>query len=543
LPFDKFGNNYFYPSKSGGFNFEMSSNPKNDTAIEGLDSDFSTSGNVITMHCNGATSFSVGKNARSFSDSIGGCSMDFAASAKRGYTYKADDVRDLEFKCWMRVPNNLSSGHDGFSMSACTGHHTSSSCCQGFAYMGSLEGINSNPTKFRFRKETVHVEYTDAPETVPPKSHPKMNFKVAGHDFIGFGFCRYNKPTSGGTSPQDDSVILEIWFNPDPTNDATDWTMLMRIEDKKGKGWTGSKNKCNGDSDQIGVWSGAHNRLKSNSTSGTIEFTNISFREINPFGTFDENPPPPPDCGTGFHRDSSGACVPNTVDCGPGKHQDGSGNCVDDEPNIPPPTEPTKVKGIFSLKRDINIYRDDACEGTGGSGGGGGGGGRGIFYDALPDNDKPLSDTSLWFFRTRLAAQINKVASGAFNKVLKQLSVPLKKVGSPAATPTVTAVIWDKNNNVIYTSPTAVDPTTLPTSFDASSLNWVQFDFSANTHIFVLGDRVGVRYYADSPTSDVNYVVGGYETVTNPLNNTMIQYESSVWKEFPLRDFACVMYD
>ena len=241
------------------------------------------------MKCNGATSFSVGKNGRGFSDSIGGCNMDFKATAKRGYAYKADDVRDLEFKVWMRIPSNLSSGHDGFSMSACTGHHSASGCCQGFAYMGSIDGANSNPTHFRFRKETLHVQYTDSSEG--SWTHPLVNFKLTGRDWFGFGFCRYNKPTSGGTSPQDDSVILEIWFNPDPTNDATKWTMLKRTEDKKGRGWTGSKGKCNGDNDQIGVWSGAHNRLKSNSTSGTIQFTNISFREIDAFGTFDEPDP------------------------------------------------------------------------------------------------------------------------------------------------------------------------------------------------------------------------------------------------------------
>ena len=532
MPFDKFGNSYFYPSKSGGFNFEQSNNPKNDTAIEGLDSDFSVTAGVITMKCNGPTSFSVGKNTRKFKDSIGGCKMDFKATAKRGYAAFADDVRDIEFKCWIKVPNNLSGGSDGFSMSVCTGHHTSSNCCQGFAYMGSLDGINSNPTKFRFRKETVHVQYTDSSEGT--WSHPKCNFKIAGHDWVGFGFCRYNKPKTGGTSPQDDSVILEIWFNPDPTNDPKDWTMLKRTEDKAGRGWTGSKNKCNGDSDQVGVWSGCQNRLKSNSTSGTIQFQSISFREINPFGSFEENPPPPPDCGDGFHRDSSGACVPNTVECPPGQHEDSAGNCVDDEGPNPPPTEPTKVIGRFVLKRDINIARTDACEG---SGGGGGSGGKSIIYDAPADHDKQLSDTAAWSFRTRLAAKLNKTGSGMYNKILTQLDVPLKKVGSPAASPTITAVIWSASA-VIYTSPTEIDPTTLTTSFTTQT-----FDFTGNTHAFQLGDRVGIRYFADSATSDVNYVVGGYESVTTEGNVTEVQLESGVWKEHKDRDAAMTMWE
>jgi hypothetical protein len=781
LPFDKFGNPYFYPSKSGGFNFEMSDSPKNDSAIEGLDSDFSTSGNIITMHCNGPTSFSIGKNTRKFDDSIGGCSMDFKATAARGYAKFPDDVRDVEFKVWMRIPSNLSSGHDGFSMSVCTGHHTSSDCCQGFAYMGSIEGANSNPTHFRFRKETVHVQYTDSSEGT--WTHPKCNFKLSGHDWFGFGFCRYNKPSLSGTSPKDDSVILEIWFNPDPTNSPEDWTMLKRTEDKPGRGWTGSKGKCNGDNDQIGVWSGCQNRLKSNSTSGTIQFTNISFREINAFGTFDEEPgggsqpvqrsiyyamisgdsttydhytnvtsheivetitdpdplntfggqawgnsagkevsdpcenifmeyadgldveaywsnsddrcvcpgltvpdtvevpsmvnrhggeviangkiyliywgsdwstrvatptaagltdkiqndmlgtdvtyfskltqygcsaptwggavfnttfpvpshsaitetegracivdtfnkgllpiptvtnddvyvlyvpvgkeitplnslstpggfhdtwnpfltPPVVTCPTGFHKNASGVCVPDTVSCPAGQHENELGVCVDNDVPTPDPEPPSKVVGTFTLRRDINIYRTDACEGTGGSGGGGGGGGRGVIYDAPADKATELSDTAPWQFRTRLATKINKTASGLYNKIIKQIDVPLHKIGSPAATPTITCAIWASNGATIYTSPTEIDPSTLTTSFVTKT-----FDFSTNTHVMVIGDKVGIRYFADSSTSDINYVIGGYESVTSPGNTTLVQLENGVWDEKVDRDWAATIYD
>ena len=77
--------------------------------------------------------------------------------------------------------------------------------------------------------------------------------------------------------------------------------MLKRTEDKPGRGWTGSKGKCNGDNDQIGVWSNAQNRMKTNATSGTIQFKGVTFREINPFGTFEE-PPPGPGGGTAVQR-------------------------------------------------------------------------------------------------------------------------------------------------------------------------------------------------------------------------------------------------
>jgi len=820
---------FFYPSKPGGYFYEMSNNPKSDPDVD-WPSNVSFSGGIVTMKPRGPTDFGIGKNIAGFSDSIGGCGMDFKATAKRGYSNKADDARDIEYKCWMRVPGNLDSQHDGLSISFCTGHHTGSNCCQGFAYMGSMDGINSNPTKFRFRKETRHANYEDSSEGT--WSHPKCDFKIAGHDWVGFGVCRYNKPRTGGTSPQDDNVILEIWFNPDPTNNPDDWTMLKRTEDKPGRGWTSDPNTCNGDKDQIGPWSGAQNRIKTNSTSGTIEFSSVTLREIDPFGTF-ENPPPPdpgggggtgsggggtpgppsysfaykfgthgsgdgeflnphdvsfdaagncfvcdrdrndvqkfthdgafiskfggsgsgngqfnvpyaiqhtPDfaniyvmdrdnnriqkldadgnyvskittangttlnapedicfdglghfyfCDTGNNRvvemdatthafirewgsmgnadgqfnhphsmdmgldgnvyvnsgnqayiqvftptgtfirkfakagthdgelltflehmdiDTKGRLhiinnnkrpIVSVFDCATGNfitkygspEKEGSANgqfrepehvtcdannrpfvvdssnfriqvfnVLEPTPTPPPdpgggsggggePTEPSKVRGQFTLKRDININRTDPCEGGGSSGGGSGGGGggsnpgHGVIYDAFPDHDKQLSDTSAWTFRTRVAAQINKTGSGAYNKILKQLNVPLKKVGSPTSAFSVTAVIWDKNNAVVYTSPTVVDPSTLPTSFPSDSNSWQIFSFSGNTHVFVLGDRVGVRYFADTPTSDVNYVVAGYENVASEGNVTEIQYESSVWKEHTDRDFACIMYD
>jgi len=762
----------------------MSDNPKNDSNVD-WPSEVSFSGNIATMHPNGPTDFGIGRNIAGFSDSIGGCKMDFAATAKRGYAYKANDVRDLEFKCLAKFSGLESEA--GFSISACTGHHSSSGCCQGFAYMCTTE-VTHSPSDTRFRKEIWHVNYNETPKNSTVNlPGPKID---GNGKFVGLGFCRYNSPTTGGTSPQDDDVVLEMWYNPSPETEPDGWFMANKYVDKKGGKWASAGDKCNGDKDQVGVWSNAQNRMKTNSTKGSIQFKSVTFREIDPFGTFEEPPPgggggpqpvqrsiyyamvsgtpstylhltsvtgheiietitdPDPlntfggqawgnaqgkevadpceqkfvayadgldveaywsnsdarcvapgltvtntvtstpmtnrkggevlangkvyliywgldwstrvstptaaaltdkiqndmlgtdatyfsklsqygcstptwggavfnttfpipsgnisetkgrecivdtfnkgllpiptvtnddvyvlyvpvgkditplgatstpggfhdtwnpfltpttvPCPTGFHRDTSGACIPDTITCPAGQHEE-NGVCVDNDVPGGDPLPPQKVKGIFVLKRDINTYRTDACEGTGGSGGGGGGGGRGVIYDAFPDHDIQLSDTSAWSFRTRVLEQLNKTGSAYYNKILKQLSVPLKKVGSPAASPTITAVIWDKNNNVIYTSPTAIDPTTLPTSFNPSDPTaWVQFDFSANTHIFVLGDRVGVRYFADSSTSDVNYVVAGYEVVTNELNATMWRNENGVMKEDKLRDWAAVFYD
>ena len=289
MPHDRFAIPFFYPSKPNGFFYEQEDNPKNSQFCD-FSAEFSfPSAGVIKMSPNGPTDFGIGKNIKGFNDSIGLCKMDFKATAKRGYAYKADDVRDMEYKALIKVDGI--SGDHGVSISVCTGHHATfkGGCCQGFAYMCTTE-VTHNPADFRFRKETVHVQYSDSPEKT--WTHPKANFKINGLGrYVGICICRYNKPTSGGTSPQDDHVILEYWFNPNPDDDPSDWTMFKRIEDKPGNHWTGSPNKCNGDADQIGVWSGAQNRLKTNSTSGSILFKSVTLREIDPFGTFEEPPP------------------------------------------------------------------------------------------------------------------------------------------------------------------------------------------------------------------------------------------------------------
>ena len=72
MPSDKFGIPYFYPSKAGGFNYEMSDNPKSDSNVDWPSGgEMTFSGNTVTMHPNGPTDFGIGKNISSFSDSIG----------------------------------------------------------------------------------------------------------------------------------------------------------------------------------------------------------------------------------------------------------------------------------------------------------------------------------------------------------------------------------------------------------------------------------------------------------------------------------------
>jgi hypothetical protein len=286
MPNDKFGIPFFHPTKDNGFFYQMSDNPGNDSPVLDLGDRGSSGNGQFTLKPNGPSDWDLGRNG-GFNNAIGGCNMNFAETAKRGYMWKENDLRDLELKFLVKIDGQ--GGDDGLSIGMGTGRHSEDGCCQGFTYMVTMEQTE-NPTSWRFRKEMWHVSYHTSPEG--KFTSPKVNFKVAGHGWFGYGACKYNKPTPGGNSPEDDNVVLEVWINPDPVADITNWSMVKRIEDHKGNGWGNDGGRCNGAKDQVGVWSGARCRVKTNSTSGTFTFKNVTFREIDPFKGFEEEQPP-----------------------------------------------------------------------------------------------------------------------------------------------------------------------------------------------------------------------------------------------------------
>ena len=298
MPVDKFGLPFIYPSKTGGFFYQQEDNPQNSDFADWPD-EMSFPGNgIVRMDPNGPTDFGIGKNIKGFKDSIGGCDMDFKATQARGYAYKPDDARDVEFKALISFEDI--DPDDGFSISFDTGHHTSDGCCQGFAYMVNLRPA-SNPCEFRFRKEMWHVHYISKPFF----TDSRVNFKLNGHGYVGFCGIRYNKPGAIDTT-----VILEMWFNPDPEDHPVDgWIKLATLEDHPGAGFGDGGDQCNGDDDQVGTWSNVQNRMKTNSSSGFCNFRSISLREIDVTKSFDDTPPPDNQCPPGQVWNGT-TCVP-----------------------------------------------------------------------------------------------------------------------------------------------------------------------------------------------------------------------------------------
>jgi hypothetical protein len=433
---------------------------------------------------------------------------------------------------------------DGLDLSGPTGHHSGGEThgCQGFAYMTDSD-FTTNPPRFRFRKETYHVQYDDHPSgeyTSPFATGDVVN------NWRGYGWVRYNK--KDGVSEGNDSVICECWWNNDPVNHLKDgWKMLKRVEDKgAGKTNWGVKATCDGDDYQVGTWSNVQFRFKSSSSD-------FSLHPLIPEGEDDPNVHSIggenmsfSDCASRGYgkradmpRDIEMKCLVKWDAGGRGKahfknislREIDPTLSFDDTPENPDPTETPEetvtIQGKFKLLWDLNDDRGQSqCAGAGGGGGGGGGTGKfySVYTDSGTDQDRELSDSTAFQNRKRVVMAGANSSSVLVGAKPNQLDIPLKKVGTPA-TNDVSAKIWNSSGIVVYTSPTTFADSTLTTSYVKKT-----FDFSTNTHTLVTGDRIGVQYLG---TSDVNYVVVSFNTTPTP-NTSYYQYEGSTW-EFQTR--------
>ena len=181
-----------------------------------------------------------------------------------------------------QFPFNFNSG-DGLSLSGPTGHHSGGEThgCEGFTYMINVT-LEDTPPKFRFRKETFHVNYDDDPQT-GVWTHPSAPDKIVGGGWFGYGWVRYDR--KGGRTDGGDSVVIETWWNNDPVADIKNWVMLKRREDKggvSGDNWGDGGISCGGATESIaGTWSNIQFRFK-------VDASDFSLHPIKP--EFDDGP-------------------------------------------------------------------------------------------------------------------------------------------------------------------------------------------------------------------------------------------------------------
>ncbi len=439
------------------------------------------------------------------------------------------------------------SGADYFCLEVRQGHKSGGEThgCEGSCYIFNVT-INDSPPQFYFQKQLYHggSKFTDP--ITGTFTHASATEEVVGGGWKGLCAVIYNK--KDGRSAGHDSAILEIWWNEDPANDIDNWVMVKRTEDKGG--WGNDGDSCDGADDQVITWSNIQFRYKSGTPDFSLHPLIPEFEDgpvIHSIGGADMSFEDSENRGYGKREDMPANVEMKCLF----KFDENDGICrlknlslreidpllsFDDNPDTPPepPTNTTTVQGLLTFKQDINTVRGASqCAGTGL--GGGGGSGNTVFFTKTPDFDKELSNSTTWSYRTRVAEQVVTTSSILNGKLIKQLDVWLKKVGTPT-TPDVKTRIWNSSGNIIYESLTTLDPSTLSTSYTKNS-----FDFSTNTHVMVPGDRIGVEWTGTSASS---YVVAGYQEDPNTASiYNSWHIDEANWSTVTTRDFACDIWE
>ena len=501
MPFDKFGIPFFYPTaadagvsgEGSGFFWQQSANIRNDQD-KGM--------------------VRLGKE----SDDV---------------EIIDDETGEFEFP--------FDSGADYFALEVRQGHKSGgeSHGCEGSCYIFNVK-INQEPPKFFWQKQMFHGGPKHR-HSSGEFGHAKAIEKVVGNGFKGFAAVIYTK--KDGRSAGHNSAILEIWWNEDPENHLKDgWVMIKRIEDKGG--WGSGGNTCNGVSDQVITWSNIQFRFKSGTPDFSLHPREPEFEDgevIHSIGEEDMDFTASERRGYGYREDmprdvemkclfkfdeNDGICRLKNLSL---REINGEGG-FDDTPDVPDDTQETKtISGKFKLQWDGNSIRESECAGAGT----GGSGGSAIFYTVeTADEERILSTHDDHADRTRIAEECVSTTSPLKGKLVKQFDIPLKKEGSP--TGNITAKIWNAGNTSVYTSATVVASGGLSTSFATTS-----FDFSDNTHALVVGDRIGIDY---SDGTDVDYVVTQVRQEDVVQNSNRSTYESSVWHDFTSSELCCVMW-
>lgn len=409
---------------------------------------------------------------------------------------------------------------DYYALEISTGHHSGgvSHGCQGAGYIGNVTIVDNNP-EFYFQKQMFHGGHKHEKGR---KKHPKFTQKIVGNGWFGFAMVRYN--IKNGRSTGHDSVKLEMWANPNPSQDIKNWIKVNEIEDKGG--WGSRGDTCDGTSDQILTWSNVQHRFKSGTPEWSLhpripEFEdgdnihsigkeNMDFAasEKRGYGKR-EDMPRDLEMKILFKFDSNNGIArlknASLREINPMK-------AVDDTGNQPPPTDaPTEtetIQGKFKFMWDLNTIRASECAGVGTGNEvdfdpGDGGTGKTRFYIlTTKNNDQELCNHVDWNNITIVAQHILSSLSRMRGKKPGQLDIFLKKVGSP--TSSISCKIWNGKGDVVYTSPTTVSASGLTTSYVKKT-----FDFASNTRTLQVGDRIGIQYTGSSNAA--NYVVAPYD--------------------------------
>jgi hypothetical protein len=254
---DKFGIREIYPTKVGGEEWFMNSNPEDDPRFSpqtqltpNSDGSFKVKSTKIRM----GVFTSSGYHPSDIT------TLDHSEIAAKGYMQSPNDWRDIEMTGYVKV--NSGSG-DNFAWYARGGKHTgfgNPEGCEGVAYKGGLYYNGET----RWAKEQWHSGGYVFSEHL--KSMGALNGK-----WVGFKTIMYNIQEGGKTA-----VKLEMWLDKDNNNQ---WVKVNERVDNGG--WGNNGGECGGEPDQIITWGGPIATFRWDSASD-VDIKNFSVREIQP---------------------------------------------------------------------------------------------------------------------------------------------------------------------------------------------------------------------------------------------------------------------
>ena len=254
---DKFGILKIYPTKSGGEQWYMSSNPDKDPRFspqtkltKNSDGSFKVKSIKVRMGVFTSSGFHPEKITTLNHDKI----------ALKGYMQSPNDWKDLEITGYVKLNSGNS---DNFVWYARGGRHTgygSPQGCEGAAYKGGL--FYSGAT--RWEKEQWHsggYVFGEFGKNIGPIKGKWVGLKVIMYNIV-----------------QNDkiSVKLELWVD---KNNNNKWIKATERVDKGG--WGNTDRECGGKPDQIITWGGPIASFRWDGASD-VDIKHFSVREIAP---------------------------------------------------------------------------------------------------------------------------------------------------------------------------------------------------------------------------------------------------------------------
>jgi hypothetical protein len=293
------------------------------------------------------------------------CDLNHEEAANQGYVNDQGEWQNVEITSHFFV-KEVDSAKGYILLEARNGYDgNDGGCCQGTAYGVRLYwDTGSNKGTFVFYKKEftgslilspVHAQ--ELPAVIPSFYQTWFAAK----------FVIYNNTTG-------DRVRLELWLSPAalgyPEHPfSNQWKRVGMEEDYVGKGWGEGGGECDATADDAPITWAAPFASFGWKDGKVIQFMYTSAREIDPAGSFGEDPEPEPPTEEPENPEPTDPGTPPTA-----------------PPDAEPPLTPTTLTKRLTIRREVINNKLCSCDGVdptvpvppgGGTGGGGGGGGTG----------------------------------------------------------------------------------------------------------------------------------------------------------------------